>query len=216
MRLAFPLYRESFVFFCSAFVKLFCATPPSFSGLATAQAGTSVYPVSIHFPAPAPSPPPPPNPLLPPFPASNCCHAGHLRILNSAHSSPHALFSSLCTVVIAAVITVRTLFELTRCRGGKENRKRPYGGVYCSVNVLSASRLLPLDPLLRPSLPPSLRPSTLEDRGQDRGQDLGCSPSRTAIDVPPSLWDPRHPFSFRLSIFAYLRPGRAFILPGAA
>ena len=59
--------------------------------------------------------------------------------------------------------------------------------------------------------------STLEHRGQDQEQDLGCPPSPTAIDLPSSLVIPPAPLffpPFRLSAFAYLRPGRPSFCQG--
>jgi hypothetical protein len=105
MRLAFPLslfgLQRSRVFCILLFFLCFAR----FSGLVLLRQEPRSIPSTIHRPSTFPLQrhvPPFPSQQLPPRRPPT-----YHSILNSAHSSSHALFYSLCTVVIAAVITVR-------------------------------------------------------------------------------------------------------------
>ena len=133
---------------------------------------------------------------------------------------PHALFCSLCTVVIAAVITVRYALRADSVPRVKEG-KAAHGPTAASSECQrpSASRLLPfgpLLPLLRPSLRPSssLRPSTLDPRAsrtRSRNKILDVLLPERQLTCLQALGSPGAPF---LSAFAYLRPGRPSFCQG--
>jgi hypothetical protein len=113
---------------------------------------------------------------------------------------PHALFCSLCTVVIAAVITVRYAIRTDSVPRRKEGKAAHGPTAASSVNVRRPPACCPFGPPLPcfdpPSLRPSssLRPSRIEDKIEE--QDLGCPPSRTAIDVPSRFGIPPAPLFF--------------------